>query len=144
MFGTDLHNDKDRYLTIADNKHQKFGFLPFKIQFTVGKLSPVSLQLKKFRSEKLNKSQMILHLTDNQENELSTLLYDHKEVFESDKEPLGEIIGHEVDIILHIERTYPPLLRRTAYSSSPKSREVLELHIKKLLDLCVIRKSGHN
>ncbi|MBW0519948.1 hypothetical protein O181_059663 [Austropuccinia psidii MF-1] len=123
MFGIDLHNNNDRYLTIRDNKHQKFGFLAFKIQFTVGKISPVSLELKKFKSEKLNKSHVILHLTDNQENELSTLLYDHKEVFESDKEPLGAIIGHQVDIILNIERTYPPLLRRTAYSSSPNQEK---------------------
>ncbi|MBW0467089.1 hypothetical protein O181_006804 [Austropuccinia psidii MF-1] len=78
------------------------------------------------------------------ESELSSLLYDHKEAFESDKEPLGAIVGHEFDIILNIERTYPPLLRRPAYPASPKSREALEIHIKDLLDLGVIRKVGHN
>ncbi|MBW0584773.1 hypothetical protein O181_124488 [Austropuccinia psidii MF-1] len=62
----------------------------------------------------------------------------------SDKEPLGVIIGHEVDIILNIERPYPPLLRRPAYPVSPKSREALETNIKELLDLGVIRKVGHN
>ncbi|MBW0551472.1 hypothetical protein O181_091187, partial [Austropuccinia psidii MF-1] len=60
------------------------------------------------------------------------------------KEPLGEIIGHEADIILNIERTYPPLLRRPAYPESPKSREALEIHIKEPLDLGVIRKVVHN
>ncbi|MBW0580038.1 hypothetical protein O181_119753 [Austropuccinia psidii MF-1] len=54
------------------------------------------------------------------------------------------IIGHEVDIILNIERPYPPLLRRPAYPAIPKSREALENHIKELLDLGVIRKVGHN
>ncbi|MBW0550601.1 hypothetical protein O181_090316 [Austropuccinia psidii MF-1] len=54
------------------------------------------------------------------------------------------MFGHEVDIILIIERYYPPLLRRPAYPESPKSREALEIHIKELLDLGVKRKVGHN
>ncbi|MBW0549815.1 hypothetical protein O181_089530 [Austropuccinia psidii MF-1] len=87
---------------------------------------------------------MSLHLTDKQENELSVLLYDHKGAFSSEKEPLGKIVGHEVDIILNIERPYTPLLRRPAYPASPKTREALEIHIKELLDLCVIRKVGYN
>ncbi|MBW0466938.1 hypothetical protein O181_006653 [Austropuccinia psidii MF-1] len=49
-----------------------------------------------------------------------------------------------IDIILNIERPYPPLLRRPAYPASPKSGEALEIHIKELLDLGVIRKVGHN
>ncbi|MBW0529647.1 hypothetical protein O181_069362 [Austropuccinia psidii MF-1] len=60
------------------------------------------------------------------------------------KGPLGEIKGHEVDIILNIERPYPSLLRIPAYPEIPKSREALEIHIKDLLDLGVIRKVGHN
>ncbi|MBW0463498.1 hypothetical protein O181_003213 [Austropuccinia psidii MF-1] len=47
-------------------------------------------------------------------------------------------------MILHIERPYPPLLRRPAYPSAPKSIEALQIHIKELLDLGVIRKAGHN
>ncbi|MBW0558699.1 hypothetical protein O181_098414 [Austropuccinia psidii MF-1] len=114
------------------------------IQITVCKVSPVSLKLEKLKSERLNEAEKSLHLTDKQESELSALLYDHKEAFASDKEPLGAIIGHEVNIILHIERPYPPLLRRPAYPESPKSREALEIHIKELLDLGIIRKVGHN
>ncbi|MBW0554377.1 hypothetical protein O181_094092 [Austropuccinia psidii MF-1] len=144
MYGIDLHNNKDRYFTIGDNKRQKFAFLPFKRQITVNKVSPVNLELEKFKSEQLNEAEISLHLTDKQENELSSLLYDHRGAFASDKEPLGAIIGHEVDIILNIERPYPPLLRRPAYPASPKSREALEIHIKELLDLGVIRNIGHN
>ncbi|MBW0577786.1 hypothetical protein O181_117501, partial [Austropuccinia psidii MF-1] len=88
--------------------------------------------------------QIHLHLTDKQENELSSLLYDHRGAFASDKEPLGEIIGHEVDIILNIERPYPPLLRIPAYPENTKSREALEIHIKELFYLGVIRRVGHN
>ncbi|MBW0590405.1 hypothetical protein O181_130120 [Austropuccinia psidii MF-1] len=92
----------------------------------------------------MREAERSLHLTDKQENELYSLLNDHKGAFASDKEPLGEIIGHEVDIILNIERPYPPLLRRTAYPASPKSREALETHIKELLDLGRISKVAHN
>ncbi|MBW0550513.1 hypothetical protein O181_090228 [Austropuccinia psidii MF-1] len=144
MYGIDLHNNKDRYFTIEDNKHQKFAFLLLKRQITVRKVAPVSLELERFKSEQLNEAEIILHLTDNQENELASLLYDHREAFASDKELLGAIIGHEADIILNIERPYPPRLRRPAYPVSPKSREALEIHIKELLDLGVLRKVGHN
>ncbi|MBW0509942.1 hypothetical protein O181_049657 [Austropuccinia psidii MF-1] len=120
MYVIDLHNNKDRYFTIGDNKRQKFAFLPFKRKITVNKVSPVSLELEKFKSEQLNEAEISLHLSNKQENELSALLYDQKEAFFSDKEPLGETIGHQVDITLNIERPYPPLLKRPAYPASPK------------------------
>ncbi|MBW0545324.1 hypothetical protein O181_085039 [Austropuccinia psidii MF-1] len=144
MYGMDLHNNKDRYFTIGDNKRQKFAFLPFKRQITVNKVSPVNLELEIFKSKQLNEAEISLHLSDKQENELSPLLYDHKEAFASDKEPLGAIIGHEVDINPNIERPYLPLLRRPAYQASPISREALETNITELLSLGVIRKVGHN
>ncbi|MBW0552509.1 hypothetical protein O181_092224 [Austropuccinia psidii MF-1] len=81
MYGRYLHNHKDRYFTIGDNKRQKFAFLPFKGQITVRKVAPVSLELEKFKSEKLNEAEISLHLTYKQENELSALLYDHREAF---------------------------------------------------------------
>ncbi|MBW0502422.1 hypothetical protein O181_042137 [Austropuccinia psidii MF-1] len=114
------------------------------IQITVNKVSSVSLELEKFKSEQLNEAEISFHLTDKQESELSSLLYDLKEAFASDKEHLGAIVGHEVDIILNIERPYPPLLRRPAYPASPKSREAPEICIKDLLDIGVMRKVGHN
>ncbi|MBW0509762.1 hypothetical protein O181_049477 [Austropuccinia psidii MF-1] len=75
---------------------------------------------------------------------LIDLLFKYKNAFATDKEPLGAIIGHEVDIILNVEKTYPPLSRRPAYPASPRAREALEVHIKELLDLGVLRKVGHN
>ncbi|MBW0509517.1 hypothetical protein O181_049232 [Austropuccinia psidii MF-1] len=143
IYGIDLHN-KDRYFTIGENKRQTFAFLPFKRQIRVSKVTPVNLELERFKSEQLNEAERSLHLTNRQENEFSSLLYDHSEVFASDKEPLGAIIGHEVDIILNIERPYPPVLRRPAYPETSKSREALEIYIKELLALGVIRKVDHN
>ncbi|MBW0534688.1 hypothetical protein O181_074403 [Austropuccinia psidii MF-1] len=129
MYGIDLHNNKDRYFTFGDNKHQKFAFLPFERQITLSKVAPVNLEFERFKSEQLNEAGISLHLTDSKENELSALLYDHRGAFSSDKEPLEAIVGHEADLILNIERPYPPLLRRPAYPASPKSREALEIHI---------------
>ncbi|MBW0521008.1 hypothetical protein O181_060723 [Austropuccinia psidii MF-1] len=114
------------------------------IQITGSKVAPVSLELKRFKSEQLNEAKISLHLTDSLENEISALLYDHREAFASDKEPLGETIGHEADIILNIERPYPPLLRRPAYPEISKSREAMKILIKEPLELCAIRKVGYN
>ncbi|MBW0534601.1 hypothetical protein O181_074316 [Austropuccinia psidii MF-1] len=68
----------------------------------------------------------------------------YKNAFETDKEPLGAIIGHEVDIILNVEKLYPPLLRRPAFPASPRAIEALEIRIKELMVLGVLRKVGHN
>ncbi|MBW0580706.1 hypothetical protein O181_120421 [Austropuccinia psidii MF-1] len=75
---------------------------------------------------------------------LIELLFKYKNALKTDKEPLGAIIGHGVDIILDVVKPYPPLLRRPAYPASPRSRESLEVHIKELMDLGVLRKVGHN
>ncbi|MBW0573903.1 hypothetical protein O181_113618 [Austropuccinia psidii MF-1] len=71
-------------------------------------------------------------------------LFKYKNAFATDKEPLGAIIGHEVDIILNLEKPSPPWLRRRAYPPVPRAREALEVHIKELMDLGVLRKVGHN
>ncbi|MBW0534621.1 hypothetical protein O181_074336 [Austropuccinia psidii MF-1] len=144
MYGIDLHNTKYRYFIIGDNNHEKFDFLPFKRQSIVNKVPPVNLELEIFKSKQFIEVEISLHLTNSQENELHSLLYDHREAFASDKEPLGAIIGHEADIILNIGRPYPQLLRRPAYPAGPKLREALKIHIKELLDVGVIRKVGHN
>ncbi|MBW0573825.1 hypothetical protein O181_113540 [Austropuccinia psidii MF-1] len=76
--------------------------------------------------------------------ELIEILFQYREAFASDNEPLGAIKGHEVDIMLNVERPYPPLLRRPAYPASPRAREALENHINELMKLGVLRKVGHN
>ncbi|MBW0529431.1 hypothetical protein O181_069146 [Austropuccinia psidii MF-1] len=62
----------------------------------------------------------------------------------SDNEPLEAIKGHEVEIMLNVERPYPPLLRRLAYQASPRAREALESHINELMKLGVLRNVWHN
>ncbi|MBW0504790.1 hypothetical protein O181_044505 [Austropuccinia psidii MF-1] len=75
---------------------------------------------------------------------LIDLLFKYNNAFATDKEPLGAIIGHEVDIIHNVKSPYPPLLRRPAYPAIPRAREALEVHIKELIDPVVLRKVVHN
>ncbi|MBW0483834.1 hypothetical protein O181_023549 [Austropuccinia psidii MF-1] len=75
---------------------------------------------------------------------LIELLFKYKNAFATDKEPLGAIFGHELDIILNVEKRYSPLLRRPAHPASPRDREDLEVHIKELMDIGVLRKVGNN
>ncbi|MBW0541047.1 hypothetical protein O181_080762 [Austropuccinia psidii MF-1] len=76
--------------------------------------------------------------------ELIEILFQYREACASDNEPLGAIKGHELDIMLNVERPYPRLLRRTAYPASPRAREALEGHINELMKPQVLRKVGHN
>ncbi|MBW0568163.1 hypothetical protein O181_107878 [Austropuccinia psidii MF-1] len=77
-------------------------------------------------------------------HELIDLLYTYENAFPSDNEPLGAIKGHEVDITLNIDRSYPQVLRRPAYPPSPRAREALEKHIQELIQLGVPRRVGRN
>ncbi|MBW0499935.1 hypothetical protein O181_039650 [Austropuccinia psidii MF-1] len=95
-------------------------------------------------SEQLIVAKFNQELTKKIKGKLIDLLYKYKSAFATDKEPLGYIIGNEVEIILNVEKPYPPLLRIPAYPDSPRAREVLEVHIKALMDLGVLRKLGHN
>ncbi|MBW0589789.1 hypothetical protein O181_129504 [Austropuccinia psidii MF-1] len=75
--------------------------------------------------------------------ELIEILFQYREAFASDNEQLGAFKGHEVDIILNAESSYPPLSRRPAYPASPRAREALENHINELMKLGVLKKVGH-
>ncbi|MBW0514389.1 hypothetical protein O181_054104 [Austropuccinia psidii MF-1] len=122
IYGIDISNHKDRYFTIGDSKRQKFGFFNNKRQITVIKNEEKSPEMDFFKTEQLKEGEFNHELP----------------------EPLGAIIGHEVDIILNVEKPYPPLLRRPAYQANPRATEALEVHIKEILDLGVLRKVGNN
>ncbi|MBW0521975.1 hypothetical protein O181_061690 [Austropuccinia psidii MF-1] len=46
----DLHNNKDGYLPLGDNKNQTFAFLQLKRNISVRKVPTVNLELEKFKS----------------------------------------------------------------------------------------------
>ncbi|MBW0504298.1 hypothetical protein O181_044013 [Austropuccinia psidii MF-1] len=93
---------------------------------------------EKFVSDQLIEVQISPESTLEMKEELIEILFQYREAFSSDNEPLGAIKGHEVEI------PYPRLLRRPAYSASPRAREELESHINNLMKLGVLRKVGHN
>ncbi|MBW0511637.1 hypothetical protein O181_051352 [Austropuccinia psidii MF-1] len=144
IYGIEISNQKDRYFTIGDNKRQKCGSLNNERQMTVFKNEEKSPEMDFFITEKLKEAEFNHGLRVKIKERLIDLLLKYKNAFATDKETLGAIIGHEVDIILNLEELYPPLLRRPAYPASPRDREALEVHIKELMDLGGLRKVGHN
>ncbi|MBW0508994.1 hypothetical protein O181_048709 [Austropuccinia psidii MF-1] len=144
IYGIDISNQKNRYFTIGENKRQKFGFVNNKRQITVVKNEEKSPEIDFFITGQLKEAEFNHELTVKMKEKLLELLFKYKNALAADKEPLGTIIGHEVDIILNVEKPYPPRLRRPAYPASPRAREALEVHNKELMDLRVLRKVGHN
>ncbi|MBW0567103.1 hypothetical protein O181_106818 [Austropuccinia psidii MF-1] len=144
IYGIDISNQKGRYFTIGDNKRQKFGFLNNKRLIKAVKNEEKGPEMDFFIPEKLKEAEFNHELTVKMKEKLNDLLFKYKNSFATDKEPLGAIIGHELDIILNVEKPYPPLLRTPAYPASPRAEEALEVHIKELMDLGVLRKLGHN
>ncbi|MBW0539835.1 hypothetical protein O181_079550 [Austropuccinia psidii MF-1] len=97
-----------------------------------------------FISEQLKEAEFNDELTEKMKEKLIELLYKYKHTFATDKEPLGAITGHQVNIILNFDKPYFPLLRRKAYPAISRAREALEVNIKELMDLGVLKKVGHN
>ncbi|MBW0583832.1 hypothetical protein O181_123547, partial [Austropuccinia psidii MF-1] len=135
-----IFDQKDRYFTIGDNKRQKFGLLNNKKQIKAINNEEKNPEKDFFIAEQLKEAEFNQELT----GKMIDLLLKYKNVFSTDKEPLGTIIGHEVEIILNGEKPYPPLLKRPAYPASSRDREALEVHIKELMELGILRKVGHN
>jgi hypothetical protein len=142
IYGFDITNSRERYFTIGnDNKMKKFLFKQ-RDQLAIQEVGR-NPGLDKFFTEQLQQSKICEELTPKKVLQLQEVLFAHKNAFASDSEPLGAVIGHEVDITLNIERPYPPLLRRPAYPASPRARVELEKHIADLINLNFLRKIGH-
>ncbi|MBW0563851.1 hypothetical protein O181_103566 [Austropuccinia psidii MF-1] len=77
----------------------------------------------------INNKEDKIHLDSEMKENPVAILFQSREAFASDNEPLAAINAHEVDIMLNVGRPYPPLLRRPAYPASPRAREALETHI---------------
>ncbi|MBW0463834.1 hypothetical protein O181_003549 [Austropuccinia psidii MF-1] len=143
IYGIDINNHKDRYLTIGENKRPKFSFsnIPKKISVIS---SVKDTYNKEFVANQIVEAQINPSLSPKIRNDLIDVLYTYKNDFNSDNELLGAVKGHEVDITLNIDRPHHPVLRRQAYPASSRARKALEKHIQELIQLGVIRKVGHN
>ncbi|MBW0582534.1 hypothetical protein O181_122249 [Austropuccinia psidii MF-1] len=143
IYGIDINNHKNRYFNIVENKRQKFAFPIEKRDITV--IRQVKNVIKeKFVSDQFLEAQISPELTPEMKQEHIKIIFEYKEAFAFDNEPLGAIKDHEVEIMLNVERPYSPLLRRPAYPASPSSREALEIHINELMKLVNLRKGGHS
>ncbi|MBW0491047.1 hypothetical protein O181_030762 [Austropuccinia psidii MF-1] len=96
-----------------------------------------------FISEQLKQEEFNEELSEEIKEKLIYLLYKYKYAFETDKEPLGAILGQEVEIILSVAKNYPPQLRRLAYPASPRARKASEVHFKELIEPGVLTKVGN-
>ncbi|MBW0511624.1 hypothetical protein O181_051339 [Austropuccinia psidii MF-1] len=143
IYGIDMNNHKDRYFAIGENQRQKFAFSNISKRISIITSSKDTYK-EEFVANKLVEAQINPSLSPKMRHYLIDVLYTYKNAFASDNEQLGAIKGHEVDITLNIDRTYLPVLRRSAYPASLRAREALEKHIQELIQLGVLRKVGHN
>ncbi|MBW0483542.1 hypothetical protein O181_023257 [Austropuccinia psidii MF-1] len=88
--------------------------------------------------------QRITTLTSKQKLSLLKILRKNKPESAIGEEPLGKIIGHDIELYLDVERPYPPMLKRPPYPASLETRKEIEKHINELLDRYFIRNIGHN
>ena len=132
IYGFDITNSRERYFTIGnDNKRKKFLFKN-KEKVTIQEVTR-NLDFEDFVGKQLTECKICEELSAQQVLQLKEVLFKHHNAFASDAEPLGAVIGHEVDITLNIDRPYPPLLRRPAYPASPRARVELEKQIEELI-----------
>ncbi|MBW0521130.1 hypothetical protein O181_060845 [Austropuccinia psidii MF-1] len=72
------------------------------------------------------------------------MLRKNRPAFSIGEEPLGKIKVHDIEVYLHVERPYPPMLRRPPYPEILETKKEIEKHINELLDMDVIRKIEQN
>ncbi|MBW0535029.1 hypothetical protein O181_074744 [Austropuccinia psidii MF-1] len=126
--GIDINNHKDRYITIGENKRQKFAFCNMPKQISMISFLKETYEAD-FVDNQLVEAQIKPSLSPKMRHDLIDVLNTYENAFASDNEPLGVIKGHKFDVTLNIDKLYPPLLRRHPYPASPRAREALEKHI---------------
>ncbi|MBW0503760.1 hypothetical protein O181_043475 [Austropuccinia psidii MF-1] len=103
IYGIDINDHNNRYFTIGENKRKKFAFPLEKREITVIR-QVKNIKLGTFVSDQLIEAQMCTELTLEMKEELIEILFQYRVAFASDNEPLGAIKGHEVGIMLNVER----------------------------------------
>ncbi|MBW0476896.1 hypothetical protein O181_016611 [Austropuccinia psidii MF-1] len=103
IYGIDISSQKDIYFIIGDNKRQKFGFLNNKKQIKVMKKEEKNSEKDFFIENQLEEEELNQELTEKMKEKMIDHLFKYKDAFATDKEPVGAIMGNEVDIILNVE-----------------------------------------
>ncbi|MBW0539313.1 hypothetical protein O181_079028 [Austropuccinia psidii MF-1] len=137
IHGIDINNHEYRYFTMGENKRQKFAFPLEKKSITL--LRQVrNVNKERFLSDQLIEAQISPELILEMKEELIEILFQYREAFASDNEPLEATKGHKV------ERPYPLLLKKPDYAAGARAGESLQSHINELMKLGFLRKVGHN
>ncbi|MBW0538913.1 hypothetical protein O181_078628 [Austropuccinia psidii MF-1] len=117
MYGTDIYNSKNRPITICTNKEKKF-FLDI---YQISAQDPLKEPLNEFRE-----GQFSTTITSKQKSSLLKMLRKNRPEFAIGEEPLGKIRGHDIELYLDVEITYPPMLRIPPYPASLETRKEIE------------------
>ncbi|MBW0495583.1 hypothetical protein O181_035298 [Austropuccinia psidii MF-1] len=120
MYGIDIYNSKQRNITIGTNKGKKFSLDIYQI-FSQ---DPLEELLNEFREGQLSTT-----LTSKYKLSLLEMLKKNRPAFAIGEEPLRKIRGHDIELYLDVERSYPPILRRPPYPASLKTRKEIQKHI---------------
>ncbi|MBW0485704.1 hypothetical protein O181_025419 [Austropuccinia psidii MF-1] len=135
MYGIDIYKSKNRHITIGTTKETKFSLDIYQISTH----DPREELLNEFQEGQLSTT-----LTSKQELSLLKILRKKRTVCAIVEEPLGKIIGHDIEFCLDVGRPYPPMLGRPPQPERLETRKEIEKHINELLEMDVIRKRGHN
>ncbi|MBW0483837.1 hypothetical protein O181_023552 [Austropuccinia psidii MF-1] len=135
MYGIDMFNSQNRHITIGSNKEKQFLLDIYKVYTH----DPLEELLNEFRE-----GQFSTTLTGKEKLSLLKMLRKNKPAFAIGEEPLGKIIGHDIDLYQDVERPSTAMLRRPPYAASMETRKEIEKHINELLKMDVIRNIGHN
>ncbi|MBW0544980.1 hypothetical protein O181_084695 [Austropuccinia psidii MF-1] len=114
IYGIDIHNSKDRHITIGTNKENKFSLDIYQISAQ----DPLEEIPNEFRE-----GQFSMTLTSKHKLSLMKIMRNKRPEFSIGEEPLGKIRGKDRELYLDVERPYPPMLRRTPYPESLETTE---------------------
>ncbi|MBW0476002.1 hypothetical protein O181_015717 [Austropuccinia psidii MF-1] len=120
MYSIDIYNSKNRNITIGTNREKKFSLDIYQISVQ----DPLGGLLNEFRE-----GQFSTTLTSKQKLRLLKMLRKNRLEFSIGEEPLGKIIGHDIEVYLDVERPSPPILRRPPYPEALETRKEIEKHI---------------
>ncbi|MBW0587109.1 hypothetical protein O181_126824 [Austropuccinia psidii MF-1] len=102
MYGIDIYNSKNMYITIGTNKEKKPA------------LDIYQLSIQDAQKELLHQfkeGQFSASLTIKQKFSLLKNLTENRPDLAIGEEPLGKMRGNAIEIYLDVERPYPPMLR---------------------------------
>ncbi|MBW0537831.1 hypothetical protein O181_077546 [Austropuccinia psidii MF-1] len=120
IYGIDIYNSKNRHITIVTNKEKKF-LLDI---YHISNQDPLEEFLNEFKE-----GQFSANLLSIQKLSLLKILRKNKPAFAIGEEPLGKIIGHDIELYLDVERPCTPMLRRPPYPAILETRKEIEKQI---------------